>query len=115
STCLITGLADAVAEYGWDEKLAPSLQTTAKYSDDGVMGGDNWYGIPNYGEFVGVYYNKDAFAAVGLEIPTTYEEFVDVLDAFVAQGITPLAEAAAEYPLGQLGYHLALSKADHRI
>ena len=27
------------------------------------MGGDTWYGVPNYGEFVGVYYNKDAFAA----------------------------------------------------
>jgi raffinose/stachyose/melibiose transport system substrate-binding protein len=76
------------------------------------MGGDTWYGIPNYGEFVGVYYNKDAFAAAGLEIPKTYDEFVKVLDAFVAKGITPLAEAGAEYPLGQLWYQLALSKAD---
>jgi len=79
------------------------------------MGGDTWYGIPNYGEFVGVYYNKDAFAAAGLEIPTTYDEFVDVLDAFVAQGITPLAEAGAEYPLGQLWYQLALSQADRQF
>ncbi len=112
STGLITDISDAVAEYGWDEKLAPSLQTTAKYSEDGVMGGDNWYGIPNYGEFVGVYYNKDAFAAAGLEIPTTYEEFVDVLEAFVAKGITPLAEAGPEYPLGQLWYQLALLEGD---
>ncbi len=79
------------------------------------MGGDTWYGIPNYGEFVGVYYNEDAFAAAGLEIPTTYDEFVDVLDAFVAQGITPLAEAGAEYPLGQLWYQLALSEADRQF
>lgn len=112
STGLITDISDAVDEYGWEEKLAPSLQTTAKYSEDGVMGGDNWYGIPNYGEFVGVYYNKDAFAAAGLEIPTTYEEFVAVLDAFVAKGITPLAEAGAEYPLGQLWYQLALLEGD---
>ncbi|WP_067197817.1 ABC transporter substrate-binding protein [Microbacterium sp. XT11] len=112
STGLISDISDAVDEYGWADKLAPSLQTTAKYSDDGVMGGDTWYGIPNYGEFVGVYYNKDAFAAAGLEIPTTYDEFVDVLDAFVAKGITPLAEAGAEYPLGQLWYQLALLKGD---
>lgn len=112
STGLIADISDAVDEYGWEEKLAPSLQTTAKYSEDGVMGGDNWYGIPNYGEFVGVYYNKDAFAAAGLEIPTTYEEFVAVLDAFVAKGITPLAEAGAEYPLGQLWYQLALLEGD---
>ena len=115
STGLITDISDAVDEYGWADKLAPSLQTTAKYSEDGVMGGDTWYGIPNYGEFVGVYYNHDAFAEAGLEIPTTYDEFVDVLDAFVAKGITPLAEAGAEYPLGQLWYQLALSQADRQF
>ena len=32
--------------------------------------------------------------------------------AFKAKGVTPLAESAAEYPLGQLWYQLALSKAD---
>ncbi|WP_396644304.1 ABC transporter substrate-binding protein [Microbacterium sp.] len=112
STGLISDIGDAVAEYGWDAKLAPSLQTTAKYTSDGVMGGDTWYGVPNYGEFVGVYYNLDAFAAAGLEVPTTYDEFVAVLDAFVAKGITPLAEAGAEYPLGQLWYQLALTEAD---
>lgn len=112
STGLIADISDAVTEYGWDAKLAPSLQTTAKYTSDGVMGGDTWYGVPNYGEFVGVYYNLDAFAAAGLEVPTSYDEFVDVLDAFVAKGITPLAEAGAEYPLGQLWYQLALTEAD---
>ncbi len=115
STGLITDISDAVDEYGWADKLAPSLQTTAKYSEDGVMGGDAWYGIPNYGEFVGVYYNTDAFAAAGLEIPTTYDEFVAVLDAFVAQGVTPLAEAGAEYPLGQLWYQLALTQGDRQF
>ena len=112
STGLISDITDAVEEYGWADKLAPSLQTTAKYTEDGVMGGDTWYGIPNYGEFVGVYYNLDAFEEAGLELPTTYDEFVDVLDAFVAKGITPLAEAGAEYPLGQLWYQLALTKGD---
>jgi raffinose/stachyose/melibiose transport system substrate-binding protein len=112
---LLTDISDAVSEYGWDDQLSPSLQTTAKYNEDGVMGSGAWYGIPNYGEFVTVYYNKDAFAAAGLEVPTTYDEFVDVLDAFVAQGITPLAEAGAEYPLGQLWYQLALSQADRQF
>lgn len=115
STGLITDISEAVDEYGWADKLAPSLQTTAKYSENGVMGGDTWYGIPNYGEFVGVYYNLDAFEAAGLEIPTTYDEFIDVLDAFVAQGVTPLAEAGAEYPLGQLWYQLALSEGDRQF
>lgn len=112
SAGLITDISAAVAEHGWADKLAPSLQTTAKYSDAGVMGGDTWYGVPNYGEFVGVYYNQDAFEEAGLEIPTTYDDFLTVLDAFVEKGITPLAEAGAEYPLGQLWYQLALLNGD---
>ncbi|CDJ99273.1 ABC-type sugar transport system, periplasmic component [Microbacterium sp. C448] len=111
---LISDISEAVEEYGWDDMLAPALQTTARYTEDGVMGSGEWYGIPNYGEFVTVYYNKDAFAAAGLEVPTTYDEFIEVLDAFQAQGITPLAEAGLEYPLGQLWYQLALSQADRQ-
>ncbi len=59
-------------------------------------------GIPNYGEYVGVYYNQD-FAAAGLEVPTTYDGSSASIDTFVAQGVTPLAKAGAEYPLQQLG------------
>lgn len=112
---LLTDISEAVAEYGWDGQLAPALQTTAKYSEDGVMGSGAWYGVPNYGEFVTVYYNKDAFAEAGIEIPTTYDEFTAALDTFVDQGVTPLAEAGLEYPLGQLWYQLALSQADRQF
>ena len=72
---LLTNLDDAVKAYGWDKKLAPSLQTTAKYDDKGIMGSGHWYGIPNYGEFVEVYYNKDMFAKYGIAVPTTFDEF----------------------------------------
>ena len=109
---LLSSLDDAVEEYGWDEKLAPSLQVTAKYDEAGIMGSGSWFGVPNYGEFVQVYYNKDMFAEAGLEVPTTMAEFEDVLAAFEAQGTTPLAQSVAEYPLGQLWYQLALTKAD---
>jgi len=109
---LLTPITDQVEEYGWDDKLAPALQTTARYSDEGVMGSGDWYGVPNYGEYVTMYYNKDAFAEKGLEIPTTMEELETVMAAFKDDGTTPLSEAALEYPLGQLWYQLALSKAD---
>lgn len=112
---LLADITGAVEEYGWDDMLAPALQTTATYDEDGVMGSGPWYGVPNYGEFVTVYYNADAFAEAGLEIPETYDEFLDVLDAFVAQGVTPLAESGLEYPLGQLWYQLALSQADRQF
>ncbi|MBM7503931.1 ABC transporter substrate-binding protein [Agromyces aurantiacus] len=112
---LLTPLDDVVDEYGWADQLAPSLQTTAKYDENGIMGSGSWYGVPNYGEFVQVYYNKDAFAAAGVEVPTTLAEFEEVMQTFADQGTTPLAESAAEYPLGQLWYQLALTEADRQF
>ncbi|MCA0306494.1 MAG: extracellular solute-binding protein [Actinobacteria bacterium] len=109
---LITPLTDAAKQYGWESKLAGSLATTAKYNDKGLMGSGEWYGVPNYGEFVGVYYNKDLFAKYDLQVPTTMDEFVKVMDTFKAKGVTPLATAGAEYPLGQLWYELVLANAD---
>ncbi|GAB3607400.1 extracellular solute-binding protein [Conyzicola nivalis] len=109
---LLSSLDDAYDEYGWADKLAPSLQTTARYDDKGIMGDGSFYGVPNYGEFVEVYYNKDMFAENGLEVPTTLAELESVMKSFADKGVTPLAEAAAEYPLGQLWYQLALTKAD---
>nr|WP_269329795.1 extracellular solute-binding protein [Kineosporia babensis] len=111
---LLTDLGPALEAYGWEEKLAPTIQTTAKYSDLGVMGSGKYFGVPNYGEYVQVYYNKDAFEENGLEVPTTLDEFTAVLEAFKAKGITPLAESAQEYPLGQLLYQLALMDANRQ-
>lgn len=109
---LIMPLTDAAKQYGWDTKLAGSLATTAMYNDKGLMGSGEWYGVPNYGEFVGVYFNKDLFDKQGLQVPTTMDEFVTVMDAFKAKGVTPLATSGAEYPLGQLWYELVLANAD---
>lgn len=112
---LIAPLTDAAAERGWDETITGSLATTAQYDADGLMGSGDWYGVPNYGEFVGVYYNKEMFEKHGLEEPTTLEEFEEVLAAFEKEGVTPLAEAGAEYPMGQLWYELVLAHGDRAL
>ncbi|GAA1614088.1 extracellular solute-binding protein [Kribbella sancticallisti] len=109
---LLTDLSDEVASRGWDKALSPSLQTTAKYDEKGVMGTGNWFGIPNYGEYVMVYYNKALFQQYGVTVPKTLDEFTAAMDKFVAKKVTPLGMAGAEYPAGQLYYELALSKAD---
>ncbi|RXR26645.1 extracellular solute-binding protein [Oerskovia turbata] len=109
---LLTPLTDAAKERGWDTTLSGSLQTTATYDENGLMGSGDWYGVPNYGEFVGVYYNKDMFAQYGVEVPTTLAELETAMATFQAAGVIPLAEAGAEYPLGQLWYELVLANAD---
>ena len=109
---LLEPLTEEASKRGWDKALTASLQTTARYTEDGLMGDGDWYGVPNYGEYVFVYYNKDMFAARGLSVPTTLAEFESVCDAFVAAGQVPLAEAGSEYPMGQLWYQLILAHAD---
>ena len=109
---LLTDLTDVATERGWDEMLPESIQTTARYDERGVMGDGQWFGVPNYGEFVTVYYNKALFEENGVEVPTSLEEMEAAMDTFVAAGITPLGMAGAEYPAGQLFYELALSQAD---
>ena len=109
---LLTDLTDEAAERGWDRKLSTSLQTTARYDEDGVMGSGKWFGVPNYGEYVMVYYNKDAFAQKNLAVPTTLAEFESAMDTFARAGQVPLAMGGAEYPAMQVLYSLALSKAN---
>jgi raffinose/stachyose/melibiose transport system substrate-binding protein len=108
---LLTDLTAEATKRGWDKLLSPSLQTTAKYDERGVMGSGNWYGIPNYAEYVMVYYNKDMFEKQGIEVPTTLDEFTAAMDEFVKAGQTPISVAGAEYPAQQIFYQLALSKA----
>jgi len=112
---LLTSLTDVAKAKGWDKTLTGSLATTARYSQDGLMGSGDWYGVPNYGEFVGVYLNKDLFAKYGIAVPTTFDEFESALATFKAAGVTPLAEAGAEYPLGQLWYELVLHYGDRAL
>ena len=109
---LLTDITAEATQRGWDKKVTGALSTTARYDDKGVMGSGAWYGIPNYGEYVTVYYNADLFKKYGLEVPTTQADLVKVMDAFVAKGVTPLAMSGAEYPGTQLYYELALSQAD---
>jgi raffinose/stachyose/melibiose transport system substrate-binding protein len=49
---LLADLTDEANKRGWDKILSPSLQTTCKYDEKGIMGGDKWYGVTNYGEYV---------------------------------------------------------------
>ncbi len=109
---LLTDMTSEVKKRGWDKLLSPSLQTTCKYDERGVMGGDKWFGVPNYAEYTMVYYNKTLFQQHGVAVPKTYDEFVAALEKFKQAGMTPLAMGGKEYPAQQLMYQLALSKAD---
>lgn len=112
ATGVILPLDEAFETYGWADKLGAGIDTIAKYDENGVMGSGSWYGVPNYGEFVFLYFNQDMFAEYGIEVPTTPEDLEAAMQAFTDEGITPLTTSAQEYPMGQLWYQLVLSQAD---
>jgi raffinose/stachyose/melibiose transport system substrate-binding protein len=109
---LLTDLSSQASRRGWDKLLSSSLQTTARYDSRGIMGSGKWYGVPNYAEYVMVYYNKDLFAKHGVPVPSTFDEFTSAMDKFVGAGVTPLSVGGAEYPAQQILYELALSRAN---
>ncbi len=56
----------------------------------GKIGGKQY--VANYKkQVIGVFYNKDIFAANGLEVPTTYQAFLDVCEALKAKDILPVS------------------------
>ncbi|MCX4881136.1 MULTISPECIES: ABC transporter substrate-binding protein [unclassified Streptomyces] len=109
---LLTDLTAEATKRGWDKRLSPGVATTSRYGTDGVMGSGKWYGVPNYAEYTMIYYNKALFAKYKIAEPRTFDELTAAMDAFARKGVTPLADAGAEYMAQQYLYQLALSKAD---
>lgn len=75
--------------------VKPDMLDTVKY--DGKV-----YCLPVSTNTAGVFYNKDIFDQNGIEIPTTYEEFVNVCKTLQDKGITPLAMFNQDSHAGQL-------------
>ncbi|WP_377272909.1 extracellular solute-binding protein [Peterkaempfera sp. SMS 1(5)a] len=111
---LLTDLTAVAKQRGWTDKISQSVSVTARYNSKGEMGGDKWYGIPNYGEFVLTYYNDDLFKKYNIAKPTDFKSFEAALAAFKKAGITPLANAGNDHPAMHWLYLLALSQADDK-
>ncbi|GGH50181.1 ABC transporter substrate-binding protein [Microbacterium album] len=76
----LTDVWDEAVEKGW---LNPD--TAPSFSYDGTV-----YGLPMYKSYWVVYYNKHVFEDLGLQPPTTWDEFVSNNEAIRDAGITPL-------------------------
>lgn len=109
---LLTDLGDVAKQRGWDKVLSDASNQLSRYDEKGIYGNGPLIGVANYGEFVSVFYNENMFKEAGVEVPKTLEEMEKVMDVFVKKGITPIAEAANDYPAQHLMYLFALSKAD---
>ncbi|WP_373215555.1 ABC transporter substrate-binding protein [Ruminococcus sp. 5_1_39BFAA] len=74
--------------------LEPLDDLGAKYSDAGtsVYSYDgSVYALPGISWFEGIYYNKAMFEENGVELPTTFDEYIAACQKFQDAGILPLA------------------------
>ncbi len=111
---LLAPLDDVAKQKGWDKILNDSATELGRYDSNGIYGSGPLVGIADYGEYVAVFYNEDMFKANNLSVPKTLAEFEAAMDVFVKKGITPIAEAANDYPAQHLMYLFALSQIDQK-
>lgn len=88
---------DDVIEEELSDAFVPG--TAEAYALDGAT-----YGLPLELNIVSLYYNNAMFEEQGLEPPATYEELLEVVDAFNEEGIQPIALGNRDAWTGSLWY-----------
>lgn len=93
---LILDLSEEASAQGWDKKVEGSMANLATYTTLGIAGdGGHWYGVPNIGEYVQIYYNTSMFADAGIDgVPDSMDDLTSIFDTFVAKGQAPLSSSA---------------------
>lgn len=89
---LLLPLDEYAEQYGWNERFSASVNNRNRFTEDGAeFGAGNLYGVSPTAEVVGVYYNKQKFEEHGWSVPTTFDEFQQLLADMQAAGETPIA------------------------
>lgn len=91
--------ASVLAGYARTGKVAPLDAYYDKYKWENVnsfyRGRNSYqgkiYAVPMEQDLMGVYYNRDLFKKLGLEIPKTYAEFKAVVEKVKEAGVVPIA------------------------
>ena len=95
---------DVFADYQADDLLLPiqdvvSEETYSKMYDaflaQSEVDGTVW-AIPDLASARAMYYNKDILDAAGVEVPTTWDEFEEVLQKLSDAGIQPLTTGGSD-------------------
>lgn len=79
------------------DDVIPGLDSFPEAALGGVRSVDDGqlYGVPYSTPNMGVFYNTEIFAEHGLDVPETYDEFVDACETLKAAGVVPIAAGGA--------------------
>jgi raffinose/stachyose/melibiose transport system substrate-binding protein len=84
NTGLALNLKPYAEKYNWNSRFFDWALDKTRYVEGDI------YGIANQLEALGVFYNRKVFAANNLKTPNTYDEFIQVCQALLKAGITPV-------------------------
>lgn len=87
---ITSGKIADVSNFKVVQQLPEETKSSMTFSDQKI------YNIPLTTGARGIIYNKDIFEEVGVSVPTTYTEFVDVCEKISAAGYTPFAMGATD-------------------
>ncbi|WP_207400559.1 extracellular solute-binding protein [Actinomadura roseirufa] len=78
--------------YGWKKRYPKGLLDLNSVTPDGkLIGSGNLYGVSLNGEIVGLYYNKEKLAKLGVQPPKTWAEFEQALATAKGKNEVPIA------------------------
>ena len=88
---LVANLDPYYEQYGWNDWYGEGIRDQFQFTEDGTTFGEGpLWGIAESADFVGVFYNVEKLAALGLEPPTTFAEFEAALAAAPRRGELPI-------------------------
>ena len=81
---LLANVGKIADEENWDEKLPPLIVKAAKYDGDYIAApinihGENW-----------MFYNKAVLEDAGIDVPTSWDDFIAAAEKLKAAGVTPI-------------------------
>lgn len=94
---LVADLTDVLTEDNLKDDFVSG--TTEAYSFD-----NKTYGLPLELNIAPIYYNKEIFKKHNLEVPKTYDEFVNVVETLAKNKVTPIALGNKDGWTGSLWY-----------
>lgn len=108
---LLTNLDPYAAAYGWATKVPASALAPGRVTDGVIGSGPLYQAGGSAGPLVGIFYNKDLAAKVGMTAPPrSIAELEAVMDKAKTAGITPIVASNQD---GLIGHLYSLLLGDH--
>ncbi|GAA2985470.1 raffinose/stachyose/melibiose transport system substrate-binding protein [Microbacterium terrae] len=91
-----------------DDVIPDTVSSVGATVNPWQVGGET-YAVPFTFGVEGFWYNTDLFDQAGVEVPTTFDELIEVVGALREAGITPIAVGAGDgWPAAHWWYQFAL-------